>query len=268
MNRINEVKKVSIAKSSIEWTDSTWNPTTGCTKISAGCKNCYAEIMTKRLMGMSNQIKYRNGFNLTLHYAEIDAPKKWNKPHIVFVNSMSDLFHESVPLEFIQNVFSTMNATPQHTFQVLTKRSERLLELSDKLSWSDNIWMGVSVEDSRVVNRIDHLRCTGAKIKFLSIEPLICEVGKLDLNNINWVIVGGESGRKARPIEESWVLDIQQQCKEQGVSFFFKQWGGKNKKTAGRLLQGKEYNEMPTLEAQHLINMKIENKNLNSKYRG
>ena len=257
MNKSNELKKVSVSKTGIEWTDTTWNPTTGCDKISAGCKFCYAEVMAKRLMAMGQE-KYKNGFELTLHKSVIDLPRKWKKPSVVFVNSMSDLFHKDVPLDFIQRVFKTMNDTPQHTYQVLTKRADRLAELSDKLIWSENIWMGVSVEDSRVVDRIDHLRNTGAKVKFLSIEPLIGEVGEVDLTNINWVIVGGESGFKARPMEESWVLDVQRQCKEQSVSFFFKQWGGKNKKKAGRLLQGKEYNEMPTIESQRLINMKIE----------
>lgn len=257
MQNSNGVKKVSATKTGIEWTDTTWNPTTGCDKISAGCKFCYAEVMAKRLMAMGQE-KYKNGFELTLHESVIDLPRKWKKPSVVFVNSMSDLFHKDVPLGFIKRVFKTMNETPQHTYQVLTKRADRLAELSDKLIWSENIWMGVSVEDSRVVNRIDHLRNTGAKIKFLSIEPLIGEVGEVDLTNINWVIVGGESGHHSRPMEESWVLDIQKLCKEQGVSFFFKQWGGKHKKKTGRQLQGKEYNEMPTLQSQKLIDLKIE----------
>jgi len=250
-------KQIRVASvSGIEWTDTTWNPTTGCDKVSAGCKYCYAEVLARRLCAMG-QMKYINNFKLTLHPQEIDTPRKWKKPKVIFVNSMSDLFHIDVPLEFIQKVFKTMNETPWHTYQVLTKRAERLEELSDQLTWSDNIWMGVSVEDSRVVDRIDHLRNTGAKIKFLSIEPLLGPIPNLDLTNIDWVIVGGESGKQARPIDESWVIDIQRQCSEQSVSFFFKQWGGKNKKKTGRLLRGKEFNEMPTPESQILIDQKI-----------
>lgn len=253
-----KLKKSNSSKSSIEWTDVTWNPCTGCDKVSAGCKYCYAEVLAKRLKAMGQE-KYINGFDLTLHTSVIDLPYQWKKPKVVFVNSMSDLFHQDVPLEFIQKVFNTMNETPQHTYQVLTKRASRLEELSSQLKWSDNIWMGVSVEDMRVIDRIDHLRKTGAKIKFISAEPLIGELVNLDLSGINWVIVGGESGHNPRPMEEKWVLDIQHQCKEQGVSFFFKQWGGRNKKKTGRLLQGKEYNEMPTPESQKLINVKLEN---------
>lgn len=260
---LSKQKSVIASKTGIEWTDTTWNPTTGCTKISAGCKKCYACPMAMRLKAMG-QIKYRNGFDLTLHPTVVEIPRKWRKSKVVFVNSMSDLFHEDVPLDFIQKVFKTMNETPQHTYQVLTKRASRLAELSSQLTWTDNIWMGVSVEDMRVIDRIDHLRDCGAKIKFISAEPLIGELVNLDLSGIHWVIVGGESGHNPRPMEEKWVLDIQQQCKKQGVSFFFKQWGGKNKKKAGRLLQGKEYNEMPTPESQLLINLKIERAKLKS----
>ncbi|MGQ0739677.1 MAG: DUF5131 family protein [Bacteroidota bacterium] len=233
-----------MAQSSIEWTEMTWNPTTGCDKISAGCKYCYAEIMTRRLHAMGIE-KYKNNFELTLHEDAIDIPYTWNKPKIVFVNSMSDLFHKDVPLSFIQKVFEVMNNTPQHTYQVLTKRAERLVELHQHLSWTSNIWMGVSVEDERVTGRIDFLRTTNAKVKFLSCEPLIGPLMNLNLDGINWVIVGGESGRKARPMKEWWVWDIRQQCAEQGADFFFKQWGGTNKKKTGRELGGRTYDEMP-----------------------
>jgi protein gp37 len=235
-----------MAKTSIEWTETTWNPTTGCTKISAGCKNCYAAVLARRLQAMG-QKKYKDGFKLTLHPDTINDPFKWRKPKIVFVNSMSDLFHEDVPLHFIQQVFDVMNNTPKHTYQVLTKRSKRLLELSPFLNWTPNIWMGVSVEDERVVNRIDDLRLCGASTKFLSCEPLIGPLPNMNLEKIDWVIVGGESGLKARPMEKEWVEDIQEQCAVESVAFFFKQWGGKNKKKAGRLLNGRTYDEMPTL---------------------
>jgi len=233
-----------MAQSSIEWTEMTWNPTTGCDKISAGCKYCYAEVMTRRLMAMGIE-KYKDGFAIRTHDDALDIPYSWKKPKIVFVNSMSDLFHPGVPLEFIKRVFEVMNKTPQHTYQVLTKRAERLYEIHHHLTWTDNIWMGVSVENEKVTDRIDFLRETDAKVKFLSCEPLIGELKNLNLTNINWVIVGGESGRKARPIKEEWVLDIQQQCTQAGVAFFFKQWGGTNKKKAGRELKGQTYSEMP-----------------------
>ena len=236
-----------MAQSSIEWTEMTWNPTTGCTKISAGCKFCYAEVMTKRLMAMGID-KYKDGFEIRTHEDSLMTPYEWRKPKIVFVNSMSDLFHPQVPLEFIKKVFHVMNDTPQHTYQVLTKRGDRLHEIHDQLNWTRNIWMGVSVEDERVTERIDFLRHTNAKTKFLSCEPLIGPLMNLNLTGIDWVIVGGESGRKARPMEEWWVWDIKQQCDEQEVLFFFKQWGGKNKKKAGRELAGNIYNDMPIRE--------------------
>lgn len=235
-----------MAQSSIEWTEMTWNPTTGCDKISAGCKYCYAEVMARRLEAMGID-KYKNGFKLSLHEDALDIPFEWKRPKIVFVNSMSDLFHKDVPLSFIQRVFDVMNATPQHTYQVLTKRAERLYELHEKLNWTTNIWMGVSVENEKVIDRIDFLRETNARIKFLSCEPLIGPLTNLNLERIHWVIVGGESGRKARPVSEPWVWDIRQQCADQGVAFFFKQWGGKNKKKAGRTLGGRTYDEMPVV---------------------
>jgi protein gp37 len=231
-------------KSSIEWTESTWNPLTGCTKISPGCKLCYAERMSARLKAMG-QRNYRNGFKLTLHEHMLDAPLRWKKPQVVFVNSMSDLFQDKVPLAFIQNVFTTMQAAHWHQFQVLTKRSSRLLELSRNLAWAENIWMGVSVESEKYQSRIDDLRQTGAAIKFLSLEPLLGPLPKLDLSGIDWVIVGGESGPGARPIRKEWVTSIRDQCSAASVSFFFKQWGGVNKKKSGRQLEGRLYDEMP-----------------------
>lgn len=235
-----------MAQSSIEWTEMTWNPTTGCTKISAGCKYCYAEVMAIRLQAMGVE-KYREGFELRIHEDSLNIPYTWNRSKIVFVNSMSDLFHKDVPLSFIQRVFEVMNNTPQHTYQVLTKRPERLYEMHEILNWTKNIWMGVSVENEKVKDRIDFLRETNAKIKFLSCEPLIGPLMNLNLEGIQWAIVGGESGRKARPMKEWWVWDIRQQCAEQGVAFFFKQWGGINKKKSGRLLNGRTYDEMPSL---------------------
>ncbi|MCE7993956.1 MAG: phage Gp37/Gp68 family protein [Roseivirga sp.] len=233
-----------MSKSSIEWTEMTWNPTTGCSKISAGCKFCYAEGMSKRLKAMRIE-KYKDGFEVRLHPESLETPYTWRKSKVVFVNSMSDLFHPEVPLEYIQRVFTVMNENPQHVFQVLTKRSERLLELHQELNWTHNIWMGVSVEDERVIPRIDDLRTTNARVKFLSCEPLIGPLPNLNLEFIDWVIVGGESGHRPRPMDEDWVLDIQEQCEEARVAFFFKQWGGKNKKAAGRSLKGRTYDEMP-----------------------
>ncbi len=234
-----------MAQSSIEWTELTWNPTTGCSKVSSGCKNCYAEVMTRRLEAMG-VAKYQDGFGkVRTHPATLNTPYTWRKPKVVFVNSMSDLFHKDVPTTFIQQVFKVMNDNQQHIFQVLTKRSERLLEIEGDLNWTSNIWMGVSVEDEKVLDRIDHLSGTGAMIKFLSCEPLLGPLPNMRLDQIDWVIVGGESGHKARKMKESWVLDIQEQCTASQVAFFFKQWGGKNKKKAGRLLKGQTYDEMP-----------------------
>ncbi len=235
-----------MAQSSIEWTEMTWNPTTGCDKISAGCKYCYAEVMTRRLMAMGID-KYKDGFKVKTHEDSLMTPFEWKKPKVVFVNSMSDLFHPDVPLQFIKKVFHVMNETPQHTYQVLTKRADRLFEIHEQLNWTPNIWMGVSVEDERVTHRIDFLRQTNAQTKFLSCEPLIGSLMNLNLFGIDWVIVGGESGRKARPMEEWWVWDIKQQCQEQEALFFFKQWGGTNKKKAGRELAGNTYDEMPSV---------------------
>ncbi len=233
-----------MAKSAIEWTESTWNPVTGCTKISAGCQNCYAERMAKRLQAMG-QYNYRNGFKVTCHEHVLGLPLQWTKPQMIFVNSMSDLFHRDVPQDFILKIFDTMNQASQHTFQVLTKRASRLESLSSSLRWSENIWMGVTVESSDYKERIDYLRETGAFVKFLSLEPLLEDVGILDLRGIDWVIVGGESGPGARPIEASWIRSVKEQCNAQNISFFFKQWGGVNKKKNGRTLDGRTWDEIP-----------------------
>lgn len=235
-----------MSQTTIEWTTYTWNPTTGCSKTSPGCKYCYAVAMTKRLMAMG-QYKYRNDFELTVHDVELQRPYTWKKPRKVFVNSMSDLFHNDVPLEFIKKVFKVMNDTPQHIYQVLTKRAERLEEISEELNWTPNIWMGVSIENEDFLYRMDHLRNTPAQIKFISAEPLIGPLPDMNLDRIDWVIVGGESGPKSRPIKGDWVIDIRDQCQSSDTSFFFKQWGGVRKKEFGRLLDGEEYNEYPSL---------------------
>jgi len=244
-----------MAQSSIEWTEMTWNPTTGCDKVSAGCKYCYAEVMARRLKAMGVE-KYRDEFKIKVHEKELKVPYTWKKPKVVFVNSMSDLFHEKVPVDFIQKVFKVMRDNPQHVFQVLTKRSEvlRYYDSEGWLKWSHNIWMGVSVENQKVKNRIDLLRETNARVKFLSCEPLIGPLPGMNLKGIDWVIVGGESGRKPRPMKEEWVLDIKEQCKTADVPFFFKQWGGTNKKKTGRELEGQTWDEMPEiLQAEHQL---------------
>lgn len=234
--------------SGIEWTESTWNPVTGCTKITPGCKYCYAERMAERLQAMG-QPNYVNGFHLTLQPHMLELPLKWKKSQAIFVNSMSDLFHEQVPLDYIQTVFDVMGRAHWHRFQVLTKRAERLAAVSPSLEWTPNIWMGVSIERDEYRHRIDRLRRTGAAIKFLSLEPLLGPLTDLDLTGIDWVIVGGESGPHARPMDPAWVLDIRDQCRRADVPFFFKQWGGPNKKRAGRLLENKVWSEMPRLSA-------------------
>lgn len=233
-----------MAQSSIEWTESTWNPVTGCNKISPGCKYCYAEVMAKRLHAMG-QPNYKNGFEVTLQPHMLDRPLQWKRPQTIFVNSMSDLFHDEVPVEYIQRVFSVMERAHWHQFQVLTKRAERLEAVALSLTWPSNVWMGVSVENADYTYRIDHLRRTRAAVKFLSVEPLLGSIPDLDLRDIDWVIVGGESGRRPRPMSEDWVTDIRDQCGRAGVAFFFKQWGGTNKKAAGRELDGRTWDEMP-----------------------
>jgi protein gp37 len=232
--------------SKIEWTESTWNPITGCTKISAGCLNCYAERMAKRLKAMGQE-NYRNGFKPTCHPHVLEMPLRWKKPQMIFVNSMSDLFHEQVPEEFILDIFDVMNRASQHQFQILTKRAERLLKLAPSLRWAENIWMGVTVESADYKERIDCLRYTSVKIKFLSLEPLLGDLGQLDLSGIDWVIVGGESGPGARPVQIEWVRNIRKQCVSKDIPFFFKQWGGVNKKKAGRTLDGRTWNQMPVV---------------------
>lgn len=230
--------------SGIEWTESTWNPITGCTKISAGCKHCYAERMARRLQAIG-QANYSEGFRLTLQPHMLDLPLHWRKPQVIFVNSMSDLFHRDVPLEYIQRVFDVMRRAHWHRFQVLTKRADRLAALDRELDWPMNVWMGVSIENDSTRSRLDHLRATRAHTRFLSLEPLLGPLRALDLGGIDWVIVGGESGPGARPMQVEWVLELRDQCTDAGVPFFFKQWGGTNKKKAGRLLEGRTWDEMP-----------------------
>ena len=234
--------------SHIEWTDATWNPVTGCTKISPGCKHCYAERMAKRLKAMG-QSNYRNGFKLTLQPQMLETPLAWRAPRRIFVNSMSDLFHDEVPTEYICRVFDVMRRADWHQYQVLTKRSERLLDLHKRLPWAPHIWMGVSVENEKCASRVDDLRRTDAQVKFLSLEPLLGPLFDLNLAGINWVIVGGESGPGARAMNSNWVTGLRDQCLRANVAFFFKQWGGVQKKKTGRLLEGRTWDEMPTLAA-------------------
>lgn len=231
-------------KSKIEWTESTWNPVTGCTKISEGCLNCYAERMAKRLHAMG-QLKYKNCFNVTTHEECLQEPLNWKKPQIIFVCSMSDLFHKDVPDDFIIKVFNIMNKAKWHTFQVLTKRADRLEKIAHKLKWTPNIWLGVTVESENQKQRIPYLINTPAKIKYLSIEPMITEISNLSLKGIDWVIVGGESGPGSRPIKAQWVTSIRDNCIKNKVPFFFKQWGGINKKATGCLLEGQYWKELP-----------------------
>jgi protein gp37 len=231
-------------KSTIEWTEMTWNPVTGCTKVSEGCRHCYAERMALRLRAMGNR-RYANGFRVTLHDDLVDLPRQLRQPRVIFVNSMSDLFHEEIPEEFIARVFETMAACPQHTFQVLTKRSGRLREMAGRLLWPTNVWIGVSVEDEAVVHRIDDLREVSAAVRFLSCEPLLGPMDDLNLEGIAWVIVGGESGPRARAMKREWVESILQQCRRADVAFFFKQWGGTRKDRTGRELHGRTYDELP-----------------------
>jgi protein gp37 len=232
------------ANSHIEWTQATWNPVTGCTKVSAGCKNCYAERLAFRLHAMGNH-RYRNGFRVTLHRDAVDLPKSWRMPRMIFVNSMSDLFHHDVPLDFIWRVFDTMRECKHHTFQILTKRSKRLREVASQIDWPFNVWMGVSVEDSAVLNRLDDLRTVPAAVRFVSCEPLLGSLAGINLSGIHWVIVGGESGFGARPMKIQWVREIFRACRKAQVAFFFKQWGGVRKDLTGRELGGRTYDEMP-----------------------
>ena len=230
--------------STIEWTEVTWNPVTGCTKISHGCKHCYAERMSKRLRAMGVG-KYREGFSVAIHESTLEEPLKWRRPRLVFVNSMSDLFHQSVPLAFIQDIFDVMNCATQHTFQVLTKRPSRVVQLDGKLRWTPNIWLGTSIESDRWLGRLAHLEATGAQTKFLSLEPLLGPLPGIGLDGVDWVIVGGESGPGARPMEADWVRDIRDNCRQSKKPFFFKQWGGVFKKKTGRTLDNRIWNQMP-----------------------
>ena len=229
--------------SHIEWTEATWNPVTGCTKLSEGCRHCYAERMTRRLQAMGN-LNYRDGFDVVrCHEHMLSVPSGWTKPRKIFVNSMSDLFHRDVPEEFIRRVFATMEETPRHVYQVLTKRSERMAKMD--LRWPEHVWAGVTIEHDRYRSRLDDLKSTRAAVRFLSLEPLLGPLEGLDLHGIDWVIVGGESGPGARPLDESWALSLRDQCLEQGVPFFFKQWGGVNRVKTGRVLDGRVWSELP-----------------------
>lgn len=234
-------------KTTIEWTECSWNPITGCTKISEGCRNCYAATMAHRLKAMGN-IRYKNEFNVTIHEDLITKPLQWKKSKMIFVNSMSDLFHKDIPDDVIFKVFQTMNQATWHTFQVLTKRSERLLQLSPKLNWTPNIWMGVSVENKAAIYRCEHLKQTGSSVKFISAEPLLESISNIDLNGIDWLIVGGESGHYSRPIKKNWVIELRDLAQLTNTAFFFKQWGGFNKKKNGSELDGKLYKEYPNLK--------------------
>lgn len=231
-------------KSKIEWTECTWNPITGCSKISAGCKNCYAERMSRRLQAMG-QPQYSEGFKVSVHPDLLDRPRHWKKSRLIFVNSMSDTFHKNVPLAFLKQLFAVMNQCPQHTFQILTKRPDIAAKYMDKIEWTKNIWLGTTVENQDTVSRIAHLRMIPAAVRFLSLEPLIGRINRLPLSKIDWVIVGGESGPGSRPMNPDWVREIRDLCMEKRVPFFFKQWGGVNKKKAGRELDGKLWDEMP-----------------------
>ena len=230
--------------SEIEWTDATWNPVTGCTKISSGCQNCYAERLALRLRAMGHH-RYRNGFSVTLHSDLLTQPLRWHKPRMIFVNSMSDLFHKNIPSEFIKSVFEVMTKANWHVFQILTKRASRLESLCEKLVWPSNIWIGVTVENQECAFRINHLKRVPASVKFLSLEPLLGPIHQLQLDGIDWVIVGGESGPRARPVKADWIRDIRDQCVREGVAFFFKQWGGHYKSRNGRKLDGRTWDEMP-----------------------
>ena len=232
--------------SHIEWTEATWNPVTGCTKMSLGCKHCYAERFAKRLKAQGHPL-YKNGFKPTVHPEVLDVPLRWKSPRLVFVCSMGDLFHEKVPDSFVKEVFSVMNRADRHIFQVLTKRSERMLALADSLVWTDNIWAGVTVEAAAYLKRVEHLRQVPARVRFVSFEPLLGPIHELDLHGVDWVIVGGESGPGARPMKPDWARRIRDACVSQGVAFFFKQWGGVRRKERGRLLDGKLWDQMPAL---------------------
>ncbi|MFG1954319.1 DUF5131 family protein [Micromonospora sp. NPDC048830] len=243
-------------KSAIEWTEATWNPTTGCDRISAGCDNCYALSLAKRLKAMGSA-KYQNdgdprtsgpGFGVTLHQDALSIPARWREPRTVFVNSMSDLFHARVPIEYVRQVFQVMADTPRHTYQVLTKRASRLARVADQLDWPPNVWMGVSVETEQELPRVDRLRTVPAAVRFISAEPLLGPLDGIDLTGIHWLIAGGESGQGARPVDPAWIRGLRDECAKAGTAFFFKQWGGRTPKAGGRLLDGQTWDEMPSRE--------------------
>lgn len=236
-------------KSKIEWTEATWNPVTGCSKLSRGCLNCYAERLAKRFAGRYGYPK-ENPFEVTLHPNRLSKPLKWGKPHMIFVCSMGDLFHKNVPEDYISEILDVIKKCPNHTFQILTKREKRMLEISKKIGcWPDNVWLGVTVEDRECIRRIDYLKKVDVSVRFMSCEPLLENLGKIKLEGINWVIVGGESGFKARLMAPEWAISIRDQCSKEKVPYFFKQWGGANKKKTGRILEGEEWNEMPEVSA-------------------
>jgi protein gp37 len=239
-----------MARSTIEWTTYSWNCVTGCTKVSPGCAHCYAERMSLRLQAMGHA-NYKSGFSVTLHPHVLELPLTWRKPRAIFVNSMSDLFHEDVPESYVRQVFDVMRRASWHTFQVLTKRAHRLDALSRGLEWPDNVWAGVTVENKDYLHRLQHLSRVPAPVRFVSFEPLLGTLGEIDLSAVDWAIVGGESGPGARPIERDWVLQIRDQCLRAQVPFFFKQWGGTNKKKAGRLLDGSLWDQLPSPRAAH-----------------
>lgn len=244
-------------RSAIEWTEATWNPTTGCDRVSPGCDNCYAMTLSRRLKAMGSPKYQRDGdprtsgpgFGLTVHPDSLNVPRRWASPRLIFVNSMSDLFHESVSVEFVAAVFDVIRETPQHTYQVLTKRSKRLMQLAPQLDWPKNLWMGVSVETRRYTFRIKHLRTVPAAVRFISAEPLLGPLGEIDLEGVQWVIAGGESGPNARPVEHEWATELRDVCTGAGVAFFFKQWGGRTPKAGGRELDGEYWDELPVRSA-------------------
>jgi protein gp37 len=241
--------QIMAQNSKIEWTENTWNPVTGCTKCSDGCLNCYAFTLAYRLQQMG-VTKYRKGFEVTLHDEALNEPLKWKKPSMIFVNSMSDIYHEAIPAEYIECIFKVMNKALHHTFQLLTKRPDRMLDLHGRFDWTPNIWQGVTVESPKYLDRIEKLREVRSAVKFVSFEPLIADVGYVDLTGIDWAIVGGESGAQARPMFEDWVLNIKEACEEAGTLFYFKQWGGRNKKQSGRELLGRTWDDIPNLQTQ------------------
>ena len=234
-------------KSKIEWTEATWNPVTGCSKLSEGCANCYAERLAKRLRAMGNP-RYKNGFEITLHHDLVDLPLRWKEPKFIFVNSMSDLFHEKIPVSFIKKVFKTIQSAPEHIFQILTKRSSRLAELAGDLYGPENLWMGVTIESERVIKRVSDLKSTAAHVKFLSLEPLLSAVDHLSTEGIDWIVVGGESGPGCRAMKPEWVRSIRDKCLRNDIPFFFKQWGGTRKNLSGKVLDGKIWIQMPLTE--------------------